>query len=149
LDETAVVIDHTVDTAMDVMGDIYEYYHVTATDFSGNEGKASSLENTYSGVDAEGALPQAFALKPNRPNPFESLTKIAFDLPEACAVRLDVVDVEGRVVRVLTDDVWSAGSHSLAWTGDNDAGQAAGPGVYFVRMTAGGFSSKLKMLRMK
>jgi hypothetical protein len=149
LDETAALIGYTAGTAMDIAGDPHEYYHVTATDFSGNEGEASSVENTYAGMDTGEVLPQAFALKPNQPNPFESTTKIAFDLPEPCAVRLDVVDVQGRVVRVLTDGVWSAGRHSLLWTGENDDGKSAGPGVYFVRIEAGDFTARHKMLRMK
>jgi hypothetical protein len=94
-------------------------------------------------------LPIVFALKLNRPNPFESGTLIAFDLPKPCAVRLEVVDVRGRVVRVLTDEAWAAGRHSVAWAGENDAGEMSGPGVYFVRIQAGEFTARNKMLRMK
>ncbi len=149
LDSSAVLIGYTIDTAMDVMGDQYDYYHVTATDFVGNEGEASSVENAYAGVVVEEGLPAVFALKPNRPNPFESSTVIGFDLPEACAVRLEVVDVRGRVVRSLTDEAWPAGRHSVVWTGQNDVGEAIGPGVYFVRIQAGGFTARNKILRMK
>jgi hypothetical protein len=122
---------------------------VTATDFSGNEGGASSIENASAGVMDINDLPLIFALKQNRPNPFESRTMIAFDLPEPCAVRLEVVDVQGRVVRVLTDEAWPAGRHSVAWTGENEAGEVSVPGVYFVRIHAGDFKATDKMLRMK
>lgn len=149
LDTTAVLIGYTIEIVGDVSGGQYAYYHVTATDFAGNEGDASSVENTYAGVSGGEDLPQAFALKPNRPNPFESGTLVAFDLPEPCVVRLEVVDVQGRVVRVLTDEVWSAGRHSVVWTGENDTGGVSGPGVYFVRIQAGGFRAINKMLRMK
>jgi flagellar hook assembly protein FlgD len=64
-------------------------------------------------------------------------------------VRLKVVDVRGKVVRVLTDEAWPAGRHSVVWTGENDAGDAAGPGVYFVRIEAGGFMATNKMLLMR
>jgi hypothetical protein len=149
LDETAILLGHTIGTALDVTGDQYDYYHVTATDFAGNEGDASGVENTYAGLKDVEDLPLDFTLKPNRPNPFESRTMIAFDLPEPCAVRLEVVDVQGRVVRVLTDEAWPGGRHSVVWTGENDAGEVVGSGVYFVRIKAGEFKATNKMLRMK
>jgi hypothetical protein len=146
LDSTAVLIGYTIGTTLDVTGETHDYYHVTATDFSGNEGDASSVENTYAGATAAEDLPSAFALKQNRPNPFESETMIAFDLPEPCAVRLEVADVQGRVVRVLKDEALPAGRHSVVWLGENDAGEATGPGVYFVRISAGGFTATKKVL---
>jgi hypothetical protein len=149
LDTTAVFIGYTIETVMDLTGDQYDYYHVTATDFAGNEGDASSVENTYAGVSVLDDLPQDFALRPNRPNPFRSGTVIAFDLPEPCAIRLEVVDVQGRTVGVLTDDAWPAGRHSVVWSGETDAGEVVGPGVYFVRIEAGDFTARNKMLLMK
>jgi hypothetical protein len=149
LDTTAVLVGYTIETMMDVSGDVFDYYHVTATDFAGNEGDASSVENEYAGVGRVEDLPVAFALKPNRPNPFESGTVIGFDLPEPCVVRLEIVDVQGRVVWVLTDEAWPAGRHSVVWTGENAVGGDAGPGVYFVRIKAGEFKAANKMLRMK
>jgi hypothetical protein len=149
LDSSAALLGYTIDTAMDVTGDVYDYYHVTATDFAGNEGDASSVANTFAGVLAGEDLPQIFALRPNRPNPFESETLIGFDLPEPCAVRLEVVDVQGRVVRVLADGAWPAGRHALTWAGEGDDGVVAGPGVYFVRMKAGSFTDVSKMLLMR
>jgi hypothetical protein len=149
LDPSATLIGYTIGTAMDVTGDQYDYYHVTATDFSGNEGDASSVENTGVGVDTGDGLPRDFALRQNQPNPFESRTMISFDLPESRFVRLEVVDVNGRIVRLLTDQVWAAGRHSVDWTGETDAGGATGPGLYFVRIQAGAFTATKKMLLMK
>ena len=149
LGSSAVLIGHTTGTAMDVTNDQYSYYHVTATNAAGNEGGASSVENTYAGVVADKDLPLVFALKPNRPNPFASRTMIAFDLPEPYVVRLKVVDVQGRVVRVLTDKAWPAGRHSTVWRGENDTGQLTGSGIYFVRIEAGGFTATNKVLLMK
>lgn len=148
-DTTAVLIGYTIETMMDVSGDVFDYYHVTATDFAGNEGDASSVKNTYAGAGRVEDLPVAFTLRPNRPNPFESRTVVAFDLPKPCAVRLEVVDVQGRVVKILIDEAWLAGRHSVTWMGENDAGGVTGPGVYFVRIQAGEFTARNKMLLMK
>jgi hypothetical protein len=149
LDSTATLVGHTSGTMMDITEDTYHYYHVTATDFSGNEGAASSVENEYAGVSLKRDLPERFALKQNCPNPFESTTRIAFDLPEPRAVRLEVVDVQGRVVRVLTDEAWSAGRHSLVWSGETASGEIVGPGIYFMRINAGEFTATRKILLMR
>jgi hypothetical protein len=45
--------------------------------------------------------------------------------------------------------MWSAGRHSVVWTGENDAGEVTGPGVFFVKMQAGDFTARTKMLRLK
>jgi hypothetical protein len=149
MDHTAVLIGYTVGTAHDVSGDVYDYYHVTATDFSGNEGDASSVDNTYADVETEHELPIAFALRGNHPNPFASETRIAFELPEACSVTLEVFDTEGRVVKVLSEREWAGGRHSVVWAGENESGASASPGVYFIRMRAGRFEATRKMMLMK
>ena len=146
LDSTAVLIGYTIDLVMDVSEDIYVYYHVTATDFSGNEGGASSLENPYAGVGTTQDLPEFFDLKQNRPNPFESGTVISFDLPEPRDVCLVVLDIRGRIVKTLTDRAWPAGRHSVAWSGGAVDRETVSPGVYFLRIEAGDFRATRKML---
>jgi hypothetical protein len=148
-DPTATLIGCTINVVMDVTDDQYPYYHVTATDFSGNEGDASSVESQYAGVSNEADLPLDFALNQNRPNPFKTGTVISFDLPEPCAVRLEIMDVQGRVVRVLTDEPLSAGRYSLVWTGETATGEMAGTGIYFMRLKAGDFTATDKLLIMK
>lgn len=78
-----MLIGNTVDIGMDVSGDIYGYYHVTATDYAGNEGSPSPIQNAYTTVRQAGQLPTACAPKQNRPNPFGAQTMIRFDLRES------------------------------------------------------------------
>ena len=75
----------------------------------------------------------AFALTPNWPNPFSRATTIGFTTAQAAPVRIEVYDVTGRKVSVLTDRIYAPGRHNVDWQ--------AGPqssGVYFVRMLADG-----------
>ena len=53
------------------------------------------------GVDP--VVPNRFALEQNVPNPFNPLTTIYFELPEAARVRLQVYDISGRLVRTLRE----------------------------------------------
>jgi hypothetical protein len=75
------------------------------------------------GVD-DGA-PGAFALDVS-PNPVRGRATLALALPRAAAVRVRVLDLQGRVVARLHDGVLSGGRHAFTWT------PAAGvpPGLY-------------------
>jgi hypothetical protein len=146
--EGGTPIGCTTDLMMDVSAHVFDYYHVTATDHSGNEGEASSIANTYAGVHPA-VLPEEFALRQNRPNPFTVSTVIRFDLPEPTRVVLEVFDIEGRLVATLTDEVWGAGRHRVTWDGNDGLGNHLGPGVYFVRMRAAEFSEIGKTMLLR
>lgn len=78
------------------------------------------------------------ALAPNRPNPFNPATVFSFALREAAPVELAVLDLRGRRVRVLVDDVCAAGQHELVWDGCDEAGRALPSGVYRLHLRAAG-----------
>ncbi len=66
------------------------------------------------------------------PNPFNPVTTLRFHLPEAADVRLEVFDLLGRRMALLTDARLEAGAHTVRF----DA--AAMPsGTYFYRVQAG------------
>lgn len=142
----------TVDTRMDVTGDVYDYYHVTATDYAGNEGDPATVDNTYTGSPAgdrqpgKEGLPEVFALGRNRPNPFSETTEIRFDLPVPCHVSIRIFDVDGKLVTCLVDGPAPAGCHVASWSGSDGAGVKVSPGIYFIRMKAGDFIATGKML---
>jgi hypothetical protein len=136
LDSTAVLIGHTIEAQIGVSGEDH-YYHVTATDFAGNEGDASTTENVFSGAGEAERLPTVYALGQNEPNPFRKATTIRFDLPRLSHVSLEVFDTRGKLTRTLTDQVWLGGRHSVIWSGETDFGQSARPGIYFIRLQSG------------
>lgn len=82
------------------------------------------------------AVPAMFAARLMRPNPFAGTASLGFDLPAASRVQLEVLDAQGRRVRMM-ERQFSAGSHSIEWDGRNEAGGRVGPGVYFYRLKAG------------
>jgi hypothetical protein len=97
------------------------------------------------------SLPRAFSLAQNSPNPFNPLTTISYTVPdgESAQVRLEVFDISGRLVTTLVDQFKSAGTYSVFWNGSSSSGAQVSSGVYFYRMTAGGFSSTRKMVLLK
>ena len=96
-------------------------------------------------ASAEPALPKKFALHANYPNPFNPTTRIAYDLPEASTVRLEIFNVLGQRAALLLDERREAGRHIIVWDGRITSGAKAAAGLYFCRMTAGEFARTIKM----
>ena len=95
-------------------------------------------------VAALASTPVEFRLYRGYPNPFNSVTRLTFDLAEEAFVNISVYDVTGRFVAKLADGERKAGHHSLVW----DA-SATSAGVYVVRMEAGDFSACRKLVLIK
>jgi hypothetical protein len=91
-------------------------------------------------------LPAAFALRQNHPNPFSERTTIRFELPVASPVRLEVFDLQGRLVRTLAEAQFPAGFHALDWDHRDGRGHGVGAGVYLYRIQAGSFGDQKKMV---
>lgn len=83
------------------------------------------------------------------PNPFNPLTRISFDLPEAATVKVNVFDLRGRRVRQLHDGWLDAGSREFVWSGRDDGGRQVAAGSYLVRSEAGAQSQTIKVTMAK
>ena len=70
---------------------------------------------------------------PNYPNPFTDATTLPFSIRGTGDVRMEIYDLLGQKVDILTDQTYSAGTHRVRW---NANGQASG--VYFARMSVDG-----------
>ena len=97
------------------------------------------------GVD-EVLAPLVPRLLPIAPNPFRSRAVMAYELPEPGNVRLRVFDVAGRLVASLEESYQPAGHHEATWSGVDLSGQAARPGVYFVRLETAVFHETQKVM---
>jgi len=65
---------------------------------------------------------------------------------EAAQVRIEVMNVLGQRIAVLSDGSMAAGYHTVRWDGRTASGEKAGSGVYFCRMRAGSFIKTIKMM---
>ncbi len=96
----------------------------------------------------EQVLPYEASLA-NYPNPFNPWTIVRYDLPETCAVRIDIYNVRGQLVRTLVDERQSAGEHEVVWDGRNEHSAIVASGVYMCRMTIEGKQITRKMIMLK
>ncbi len=99
------------------------------------------------GPVATPAMP--LTLRQNNPNPFNPSTRIEFLLPRPGHVRIEVFDVNGRLIRVLADGHLASGGHSVDWDGRDRTGTMVSSGVYFYRLTAGKESLSRKMVLLR
>ncbi|MGH2569934.1 MAG: DUF7453 family protein, partial [bacterium] len=155
-----------LDTAnpFDVHGDGSDVRAVASFDFGGMDDAGTMAirldfeDGTFGFYAAGGGVATSVVAGPERakglglatiaPNPFRSATTMRFDLPERATVRVDIVDVAGRLVVRLLDGPRGAGNHSVAWSGTDGTGRRVGPGVYFVRAVSDGGTQSKKIVRV-
>ncbi len=82
--------------------------------------------------------PAVTRLRAPYPNPFNPQVRVAFDLARDGRVRLEVYDLQGRLVRRLLDARLASGRHDAVWDGCDRGGRSAASGTYLLRLQADG-----------
>jgi aminopeptidase N len=111
------------------------------------------LKDVSAPSDVEITKPFVFNLSQNYPNPFNPSTTILYSIPNvetlhgtSLRVMLKIYDVLGREVVTLVDEEKNAGNYYSQFSILNSELKS---GVYFYRLTAGGFVQTKKMILMK
>lgn len=81
-------------------------------------------------------LPSTYQLSQNHPNPFGAETIIPYAVPKLSQVTMEIYNLRGQRVRLLTDAVQQPGYHFIRWDGRNAGGGEVASGIYLCRMTA-------------
>jgi hypothetical protein len=110
--------------------------------FGGKDYRGESLrsvEQLYIGqstaVDPERVQqPRTTHLGHNYPNPFNLSTCIPVALPHGQSVRIEIIDSNGRLVKVLHSGLLGANEHRFIWNGANEQDQTVAAGIYFCRL---------------
>ena len=101
------------------------------------------------GVGDDDALPKLFRIYPNYPNPFNSTTKIDYQLPKKTNVQLVIFDILGRSVITLVDDILQPGYKTITWNGIDAFGNNVSAGMYFYMIQTGKNREVKKMVLLK
>ena len=109
------------------------------------DGNAYELNSSVTAVDNIYA-PNNFELYQNYPNPFNPVTTINYSLPASGVITLKVYDIRGRVVAELVNENQPAGRHFVVLSADK---YNLSSGVYFYRLTAGGYAASKKFVLLK
>jgi Heparinase II/III-like protein/FlgD Ig-like domain len=94
-------------------------------------------------------IPGRFILEPNYPNPFNPSTTMRFFLPASGPVTLRVLNILGRVVRVIAHGQYPAGLSVSSWDGLDEKGMQAASGVYFFEIQSGTTALRTKGLLVR
>lgn len=87
------------------------------------------------------AIPMAFGMSQNLPNPFQRSTTFRCALPERARVELVVYSVQGQRVATPVAGDYDPGNHAFEWGAMGQDGHPLHSGVYFVRMKALGLQT--------
>ena len=83
-----------------------------------------------------------YVLGQNYPNPFDGATNISYYIPKTSNVRISLIDVNGRVIKVLQDRKnQTAGGYTLSFNRSSIA-----KGIYYYKMEAGEYIETKKMI---
>jgi hypothetical protein len=83
------------------------------------------------------------------PNPFNPATTIAFTLPSAGEMAVEIFDLRGQHVRTLLRGRHEAGPQRVTWDGRGDDGRGVASSVYLVRATGAGLLEFTKVVLTK
>jgi hypothetical protein len=105
----------------------FPYLQTPWQGFNGNSYIDPASVNPTLGISAPVAAMSAY------PNPFVSDVTIKYRLAEHATVKLQIVDINGRVVSVVSSEKKQAGEYTAKWNGSNVAA-----GIYFAQLSVGG-----------
>ena len=103
----------------------------------GNQSPVESLSENFSNI-------HDFSLEQNYPNPFNNTTTIDYSVNNVTKVRLDIVDIRGKLVETLFNRIHSAGNYSINLDTNN-----LSSGFYIYKINSQNKSVMKKMLLIK
>lgn len=93
-----------------------------------------SMYFTDGQVSVDSVIPDHFNISNAYPNPFNPETHILIDMPNSDFISISIYDLQGRLVKMLTDEHFDSGEHLITWNGLNNRGNRVASGAYFVRV---------------
>ncbi|MCD6595557.1 S8 family serine peptidase [bacterium] len=105
------------------------------SDFQTNANQAKTIySSTALHTDETQKVPDDIALFGAYPNPFNSATEINYALTEPGNVKLDIIDINGKVVRTIDSGLRKTKLYTVKWNGCDYSGKTMPSGLYFARL---------------
>ncbi len=108
--------------------------------FDGEISKFAPSETTSTRSVVAAQVSKQLSLEPIFPNPFRGSATIEFTIPKMHHVRLEILDIRGRMMQLIAKETYYPGTHQVAFEFSDHP-----PGVYFVRMNAGDFTTSRRV----
>jgi hypothetical protein len=99
---------------------------------------------TVVAVDDDIMVADRFVLKPAYPNPFNPVTKLSFSISAPSEIRMEIYDVNGKLVELAANGLFQPGFHAIEWNAIELAS-----GMYFVHLIKGTERLTQKVMLLK
>lgn len=83
------------------------------------------------------------------PNPFSNSTTISFSLSQSQKVSIQIFDMDGKLIKTITNAEMQAGAHQFTWNAKDEKGNAISAGIYYLKLTAGSYAETKKIIVIK
>jgi len=103
----------------------------------------------YVNVEKNEITPKSFTLFQNYPNPFNPETNIKYYLEVNSKVSLEIIDLNGKIVKEGYRGYKPAGYHTYKWNGMNQKDEIVHSGIYIYKVEVNGYLQIGKMVLMK
>lgn len=109
----------------------------------------------YTGVDCTpeclpvAHTPSGFCLYANYPNPFNSNTKIMYDIASPSWVEVKIFSIIGKEVAVLVSESQVQGTYTISWNGRDQKGHPVPSGIYFCQLKAISLKEKTEFIQTR
>ena len=80
-------------------------------------------------LNEKNTTPKSFTLQNAYPNPFNPKIKIPFFLKDGQNVKISILDVNGRIISIVSDQYFNPGNHSIMFSN-----QKISSGIYFINI---------------
>ena len=110
------------------------------------------VDESVTSVEREGnitSIPVSYLMTSNYPNPFNSQTKIVYQLPGQTHVKVRIVNMAGETIKTLADAIERAGTHEITWNGKSDQKMEVPSGLYVYQVETDRQIASGKMLFVK
>ena len=72
-------------------------------------------------------------------------TAIRFELPEISDIRIDIFNIQGKLIKTIARNGLSPGQKEITWNGNNRFGNSVASGLYIYRFYAQSTGNKSKV----
>jgi hypothetical protein len=100
-------------------------------------------------IGNEGSNPQSFQLFSAYPNPFNPETIINYTVPSGTSFRIEIIDIQGMIIKTLINDKISQGHGQIKWDGREKNGLLMSSGIYFYRLLSPDFIETKKIVLLR
>ena len=130
-------------TRLDIVWDVYTFSEFESVESSNGPwsltidgGWALDIDNSF--------ISQVFALHDSYPNPFNPQIKIPFSLAEGQNVKISIINLNGKIINVLSNQYFDPGNHFVTFSN-----QKIPSGIYFININHKNGSETQKITYLK